>query len=173
MLFRSDMTETKNRGKNSKKNKMKYPVLGAMIVMLFGAGSCFGGGFGLGPGGGAGDGGNGSGAAEEHQIDTPTGEMIQDLVETTEAAVTEDVTVEETLPEETEGKAVVSVSIVENDYFFQNERITLPDLIEKLKEEGTDVIVSIEEDDASLKAYKDLVNQLKEAGFSFIEDHEV
>lgn len=62
----------------------------------------------------------------------------------------------------------IKVSVVGNDYFYENERISLDDFITKIKEEG-EILVEVRDDNASLKAYNSLINKLKEFKIPFTE----
>lgn len=64
---------------------------------------------------------------------------------------------------------MLKVSVINNEYFYDNNRISLDDFINKVKETETDKIVEVKDDNASLKAYNALLDKLKELKVSFIE----
>lgn len=104
--------------------------------------------FGLGGGLGT---GSGTGEAE------PTA-----LVEVQEAT---------TAPVETtqEQRTAVAVTVVGGEYFYENNRIDLKELLEKLKAVEEPFFVEVTDDNASLKAYDGLLEALKEAGILYVE----
>ena len=114
----------------------------AIILLLLGFG-------GLGFGGGKGD-GEGDGSV-----------MADATVETT------------TLPEETTIATneiiYTEVTISENSYIYQNREISLDDLIAELVSTEEKTPVKITDDNASQKAYTQLINALKENNIRYIE----
>lgn len=128
-------------------------VIGAIIVLVIVAialtfGNCVGSGLGGGDGKGEGSGsGNGNG--------------------------TENVTAQETANnDETEDEktgAAYSITVVESDYFYNNDRIELEAIVELLQSTEGKYVVEIKEDKASLKAYNKLVDKLEEMGADYIE----
>lgn len=116
-------------------------IIGIALLIYYG--------FGGGIGGGKGEGeGNGNTVNSETQED-----------ENTEKDGNED---------DYEG-AIFSVTVAGNDYFFNNERIKLEDLMEKLETVEGAFVVEIKDDNASLKAYNNLIDRLDNANMRFIE----
>ncbi len=70
--------------------------------------------------------------------------------------------------EATSGKSMVAVSVVENDYLYDNKKYSLDDLIAKLKEKD-DICVEITSDNAALKAYNNLTDALKNNKIEYVE----
>ena len=68
---------------------------------------------------------------------------------------------------------VVPVSVVGNDYFFNNERCTLDELTAKIKQKAADsecpVVVEITDDAASKTAYEALTGLLNKEGIQYKE----
>lgn len=126
-------------------------VIGAIIILVIVAialtfGNCVG--SGLGGGDGKGDGtGNGSGNGN---------------------VATEEVTGNDVSDDEFQG-AVYSITVVENDYFYDNNRMELEDIEKLLKENDVKKIVEIKEDKASIKAYNKLVDLLEELKVEYVE----
>ena len=59
-------------------------------------------------------------------------------------------------------EVIIKINVVGNEYFYENERISLDDFISKVKEIVGDVSVEVKDDNASLKAYNNLTKRLKE-----------
>ena len=66
-------------------------------------------------------------------------------------------------------ETVLKISVVENDYFYDNERIELDDLTREITEIQDDYIVEIKDEKASKNAYDALVETLDENGINYIE----
>lgn len=66
---------------------------------------------------------------------------------------------------------VIKVSVVENDYFYDSERVDLDTLAEKIREFDEKPTVKIIDDNASLKAYNKLLGKLEELEVSYIEEN--
>lgn len=126
-------------------------VIGAIIILVIVAialtfGNCVGSGLGGGAGKGEGS-GNGSGNGN---------------------ATTEEVTGNDASDDEFKG-AVYSITVVENDYFYDNNRMELEAIESMLKENDGEKIVEIKEDKASIKAYNKLVDLLEELDVNYVE----
>ena len=119
-------------------------VIIAIAVML---------GLGLGFGNGSGD-GKGDGKPNTVQEDSKIDESEKPT--------------EKNAEEDNEG-VIIKVSVVGNEYFYENERITLDDFISKVKEIEGDLVVEVKDDKASLKAYNSLIDRLEELKASIIE----
>ncbi|MCI9488599.1 hypothetical protein AALC75_15255 [Lachnospiraceae bacterium 48-42] len=65
---------------------------------------------------------------------------------------------------------IFKISVVGNEYFYGNERTSLDDFITKVKEAESDVNVEIKDDNASLKTYKKLIEQLEKSKIPFTEE---
>lgn len=122
-----------------------------VLVIIAGAltiGNCLG--WGKGNGNGSGDGtGNGNGTGQET------------------VAAGEDVSGSET--EDKYNGAVYAITVAENDYFYDNNRMALEDIEKMLKETKGEKIVEIKEDKASIKAYNKLVELLEELKVDYVE----
>ena len=137
-------------------------AVGIGVVLWFG----IGGGFGGGAGDGEGDGNT--------KIITNT-ESSSDVENDT--VVIEE---KEEEKEETEGQnngatdtfegAIVNVSVVNNDYFYDNERISLDDFLIILHGIESDLVVQVRDDNASLRAYDELINKLQEEKIRYVEE---
>lgn len=119
-------------------------VIIAIAVML---------GLGLGFGNGTGD-GKGDGKPNTVQEDSKIDESEKPT--------------EKNAEEDNKG-VIIKVSVVGNEYFYENERITLDDFISKVKEIEGDLVVEVIDDKASLKAYNSLIDRLEELKASIIE----
>lgn len=122
-----------------------------VLVIIAGAltiGNCLG--WGKGNGNGSGDGtGNGNGTGQET------------------VAAGEDVSGSET--EDKYNGAVYAITVAENDYFYDNNRMALEDIEKMLKESEGEKIVEIKEDKASIKAYNKLVELLEGLEVDYVE----
>ena len=113
---------------------------------------CFGIGCGLGFGNGK---GNGSGSVEVEE-------------EKTEEEKTEEVTLVEESKTEIR---VLLITVVENDYFYENERINIEDFVKEIEDIEDEFVVEIKDDKASLKAYNKLLDTLDEMNVDYIESY--
>lgn len=80
--------------------------------------------------------------------------------------------IETKMQEETEGdsqKDTICITVVENDYFYDNNRIEIDELLEILQSKKADFVVEINEDKASLKVYNKLLDALDELDIIYIE----
>jgi hypothetical protein len=122
-----------------------------VLVIIAGAltiGNCLG--WGKGSGNGSGDGnGNGNGTGQET------------------AATGEDST-DKNVEDDYKG-AVYAITVSENDYFYDNNRMELDDIEKMLKESEGEKIVEIKEDKASIKAYNKLVELLEGLKVDYVE----
>lgn len=119
-----------------------------IIASALTIGNCLG--WGKGNGNGSGDGtGNGNGTGQET------------------VAAGEDVSGSET--EDKYNGAVYAITVAENDYFYDNNRMALEDIEKMLKESEGEKIVEIKEDKASIKAYNKLVELLEGLKVDYVE----
>lgn len=119
-----------------------------IIAVALTIGNCLG--WGKGNGNGSGDGtGNGNGTGQET------------------VAAGEDVSGSET--EDKYNGAVYAITVSENDYFYDNNRMALEDIEKMLKESEGEKIVEIKEDKASIKAYNKLVELLEGLKVDYVE----
>ena len=138
------------RGKNSgnKVFSIFFLILFVIIVAFI---FKFGSGFGFGKG-------NGDIGNTQHEVSKIKKNQDKDEVK------------EEQRSSNTESHTLMlKVSVINNEYFYDNNRISLDDFINKVKETETDKIVEVKDDNASLKAYNALLDKLKELKVSFIE----
>lgn len=71
-----------------------------------------------------------------------------------------------------EGKEIsiaVKVSVVGNEYFYDNERLSLDELIAEIQKMDDSIVVEIKDDNASLKAYNAMIDALEENSINYIE----
>lgn len=126
-------------------------VIVVILLVLFGKG------FGLGNGTGNGDGEDGRSVADmSFHTDTKTDASIVD--KSIEAA-------SQVEPSET----IVMINVVERDYYYNNERVSLDQFIEKIKSIEGRVVVEIKDDNAALKTYNELVDRLDQEKINHIE----
>lgn len=64
---------------------------------------------------------------------------------------------------------IIKVSVVGNEYFNENERVSLDVFISKLEELEGEIVVEIKDDKASLRAYNNLIEKLEELKIPFTE----
>lgn len=65
--------------------------------------------------------------------------------------------------------AAAEVSVLENEYIYENQRVTLDQLAEILAGMEGDVTVRVTDDNASLNAYNALLEKLGELDIPFVE----
>ncbi len=80
----------------------------------------------------------------------------------------ENVSSNETQTELVANTKKVSVSVVENDYLYENQKLSLDELMLKLKS-LEDFYVEITNDNAALKTYNSLTDELKRNGIVYTE----
>lgn len=125
-------------------------VVIAVVAML---------GIGLGFGKGSGDGsGDGKTTTSQEAINTEEHNTVEEQTEVAQDDVEND-------SEDT----IIKVSVVGNEYFYENERVSLDDFISKLEKLEGEVVVEVKDDKASLRAYDNLIEKLEELKISFTE----
>lgn len=130
-------------------------VLIIIAIILFMGAGC---GFGLGNGTGAGD-GEGTRSMETMQKEEAEAEEIKEEVENVAEEKTEEVVEYLNL----------KISVVESDYFYENERIALDKLVEKIQSTDGNLMVEVIDDNASLKSYNKLLEALDDLRIDYIE----
>ena len=155
-------TEKKRKSSGTKRTVVVTGGAIALIAALF-----QGIGFGFGNGAGFGTGDKNS-----------TTVMNQDNVEVDESET--DTEKEEVQTEQTENakeqkkdeveRTIVAITVVENDYFYDNKRIALEDFIAVLQGMEENIVVEIKDDNASLRAYQALLDRLEEMELDYIEE---
>ena len=125
-------------------------VVIAVVAML---------GIGLGFGKGSGDGsGDGKTNTSQEAINTEEHNMVEEQTEVEQDDAGND----------SEG-TIIKVSVVGNEYFYENERVSLDDFISKFEKLEGEVVVEVKDDKASLRAYNNLIEKLEELKISFTE----
>jgi len=96
---------------------------------------------------------------------------VQNAVATVEATQETPTTQPQAEPETTEAmeKRIVLVTISENDYLCDNQKYTLEELLDYLAGIEEDFLVEIREDNASLRASRDLTDALSEQSILYAE----
>ena len=130
----------KDAKKDEKKSKKKTGSAAVVAVILLLLGGL---GFGFGGGIGSGNGSGTEGTSQESEKNSGESEKFDGII--------------------------FEISVVENDYFYKNDRITIDDFVKVLEETKDEYIVEVKDDNASLKAYNDLINKLKELNVSYVE----
>ena len=125
-------------------------VAAVAVLMLLNLGP---GGFGDGSGSGTGNAASPTTAVQAVQTEAPARHETQPQ------------TAAETEPE----KQVILVTISENDYLCDNRKYTLEALLAYLTGLDGDILVEIREDNASLRASRDLTDSLTEHGILFAQ----
>lgn len=64
---------------------------------------------------------------------------------------------------------ILAVTVSGNDYFYENEKILLEDLLEKVKDIESEVLVEVKDEDASFNAYQNLLDKLDELNVNYRE----
>ena len=65
-------------------------------------------------------------------------------------------------------RVILAITVVGNDYFYNNERVLLENFIVIIKGVEGKVIVEVKDDNASLKAYNNLLDELDEMNIEYI-----
>ena len=128
----------------------------ALVFMLV-LGSC-GAGLGFGPGGNGDGTGSGENTSNTIADNNNTEKTKESTTEATEASHND---ANDTL--------IIAVSVVESDYFYNNKKISLDDLIDELKSIEEDFIVEVTDDNSALRAYNKLIDALAENNFDYSE----
>ena len=125
-------------------------VVIAVVAML---------GIGLGFGKGSGDGsGDGKTNTSQEAINTEEHNMVEEQTEGEQDEAGND----------SEG-TIIKVSVVGNEYFYENERVSLDDFISKFEKLEGEVVVEVKDDNASLRAYNNIIESLEELKVSITE----
>ena len=97
-----------------------------------------------------------------------SGEGTRDNNTSTVSDATED---NETKPttEDVNKAATIAVTVFENDYIYQNKKTSLDDFIKELKVIDYAFVVEVTDDNASLKAYNNLIEALEEESIEYTE----
>lgn len=71
--------------------------------------------------------------------------------------------------EDVDKAATIAVTVFENDYIYQNKKTSLDDFIKELKAIDYAFVVEVTDDNASLKAYSNLIEALEEESIEYTE----
>ena len=63
----------------------------------------------------------------------------------------------------------LNVTVSENEYLYQNSRLSLDELMDKLAVDAVNTKVKITDENASKRAYNNLINALEEKNISYIK----
>ena len=117
-------------------------VVAVVVVAVVAAAGFLTDGFGLGGGQGDGEGeGNVSSDSSEPEVSEPVLEELDFL----------------------------NVTVSENEYLYQNSRLQLDELMDKLVIDAADTKVKITDENASKRAYENLINALEEKNIRYIK----
>ena len=136
-------------------------ALAITVVVLI----CYGIGGGFGGGAGSGEGSGNSKVKVSDESSTVT-EVVEEVTPTTEPI--EELSEMQAGEDVFEG-AVLAINVVGNDYFYNNERITLEDFMVIAKEVEGKLVVEVKDDNASLKAYNNLLDELDSVNIDYVE----
>ena len=128
-------------------------VIIAFLVLLFAIALMLGSCAGLGPGNESGD-GDDSGTNKG----STAGETIEANNE--EATVT---------TETRQNKLAIAISVVENEYFYKNQKTEIEEFIALVSALEEDFVVEVTDDNASKKAYSRLIDALEENLIEYLE----
>lgn len=138
------------------KNLLIAALVVAVVVLI-----CFG--IGGGFGGGAGSGNSKVMVSDENST---AKEVVEEVTSTSEP-------IEETSEvqdgEDVFDGAVLAINVVGNDYFYNNERISLEDFMVISKDAEGKLVVEVKDDNASLKAYNNLLDGLDAVNIEYVE----
>lgn len=115
----------------------------------------------MGPGMGLGF-GTGTGSGQGNAGQTPTSTTSQNVTDPTLTAPDSTVTTDPV-------KVIVAVSVVESEYFYQNQKYTLDELVGVLSGMEEGYIVQITDSNASLNAYNNLTAKLTQLSIPYTE----
>lgn len=99
---------------------------------------------GIGLGGGKGD-GEGDGSISSIQSESSASELVVEELD------------------------FLNVTVSENDYLYQNSRLQLDELMNKLVTDAVDTKVKVTDENASKRAYKNLINALEDEHIRYIK----
>lgn len=138
------------------KNLLIAALVVAVVVLI-----CFG------IGGGAGSGeGSGNSKVMVSDENSTAKEVVEEVTSTSEP-------IEETSEvqdgEDVFDGAVLAINVVGNDYFYNNERISLEDFMAIAKDAEGKLVVEVKDDNASLKAYNNLLDGLDAVNIEYVE----
>lgn len=136
-------------------------ALAITVVVLI----CYGIGGGFGGGAGSGEGSGNSKVKVSDESSTVT-EVVEEVTPTTEPI---EESSEMQAGEDVFDGAVLAINVVGNDYFYNNERITLEDFMVIAKEVEGKLVVEVKDDNASLKAYNNLLDELDSVNIDYVE----
>ena len=115
----------------------------AIVVVVVAVVGIFTDGFGL--GGGQGDGEGEGNVSDVQSNDTEAPELVVEELD------------------------FLNVTVSENEYLYQNSRFQLDELIDKLVTDAADTKVKITDENASKRAYENLINALEEKNIRYIK----
>ena len=120
-------------------------IIVVVIFALLGNGLGFG--FGKGDGSGEGTRDNNTSTVSDATVDNETKPTTEDVNKA----------------------ATIAVTVFENDYIYQNKKTSLDDFIKELKVIDYAFVVEVTDDNASLKAYSNLIEALEEESIEYTE----
>ena len=88
-------------------------------------------------------------------------------------SVSEISSISESLQPETEAMEYINITVSGSDYLFQNQKMTVDELMSELNSVEEKFPLKITDDDASIKAYDILVRALKDNDIRYIEQEGV
>ena len=128
-------------------NKGAIPVIAiiiaAVVVAIVVVVGVFTDGFGL--GGGQGDGEGEGNVSDVQNSDTEVSELVVEELD------------------------FLNVTVSENEYLYQNSRLQLDELMDKLVTDAAETKVKITDENASKRAYENLINALEEKNIRYIK----
>lgn len=117
-------------------------IIAAVVVIVVVVGFLTDG-FGL--GGGQGDGEGEGNVSDDQSSDTEAPELVVEELD------------------------FLNVTVSENEYIYQNSRLQLDELMDKLVTDAADTKVKITDENASKRAYENLINALEEKNIRYIK----
>lgn len=140
----------------------KLLCLLTVIIVLVIVAVTFIGGMGLGTGNGNGDGEGAAANRTEAQAEQAADEDVEEEPKPIQTEHGDDMA-------DSEEGTIIEVSVVKNEYFYENKSISLDDLVDAIKVIDGKLIVEITDDRAALKPYNKLIEKLEALNISFVE----
>ena len=101
-------------------------------------------------------------------VDSTDDSMVSTESDITEDETTESEEQEEDVPDSVKG-TIIRISVVNNEYIYDNERITIDDFLTIVSQTQEECIVEVADDNASIDAYDKLIEKLKENKIKYDE----
>lgn len=135
----------------------------AIIIVLIIVATFLIGGLGFGTGNGDGDGEGTAASNRSEQAEQITDEVVEENPEPVQTEPGDN-------NEDSEEGTILEVSVVKSEYFYQNKSIELSAFVEIVKGVDGKLVVEITDDNAALRAYNKLIDELEAMDVLYIEE---